>query len=224
MIILSIQMLQPHLSTLSQPLSLLRPSDISSLVAKNTDVAAKLLVFLLDRKDEDALRIEQIVRDASKNGLGYMYHEPSEDTLPLPAATSTDSMTAVDAIMAMVRFINTCGGPSNSVGSSEVSPFGGREAKEGYLDALRKLPPTTQSFNLIAKLLRPTNHGGTTSEQQDGTPEVRVETLIRTEVLGGFMSGCVRWIEHAEQDEKEGEVHDDRVAVAIASVSSYPRS
>ena len=35
------------------------------------------------------------------------------------------------------------------------------------------------------------------------------------------MSRYVQWIERAEQEEKEGEVHDDRVAVAISSVSGY---
>ena len=205
------QMLQPHLSTLTQPLSLLRPGDIPPLVAKNTDIAAKLLLFILDRKDEDAERIELVVGEANKNGLLHG---------PLDAAASTTSMAAVDAIQAMIRFVGTCGAPSDSAASNDVSPFGGREAKERYLDAIRKLPPTMQSFNLIAKLLRPTHLGGATSEQQDDSPEVRVAILIKTDVLGGFVSGCVRWIEHAEQEEKEGEIHDDRVAIAITSVST----
>ena len=213
-------MLQPHFSMLTHPLSLLRPGDIPPLVAKNTDIAAKLLVLLLDRNDEDAARTEQILRDASVNGLSPMKNGSLDGASSSPlSAAPIDSGAAVDGIQAMVKFISTCGGPSDSAGLNDVSPFGGREAKEGYLDALRKLPPTMQSFNLIARLLRPTHQGGGATSVQKDLPEVRVATLIRAEVLGGFVSGCVRWIEHAEQEEKEGEVHDDRVAVAISSVS-----
>ena len=212
-------MLQPHLSMLTQPLSLLRPGDFPPMVAKNTDIAAKLLLFLLDRKDEDAEHIERVLRDTSRNGPSHMNHGSLDDTLHLPDAASINPMATVDAIQAVVKFVNTCRAPSDSLGSNDVSPFGGREAKESYLDAIRNLPPTMQSFNLIAKLLRPT-HGGTMLEQQEDSPEVRVAVLIRTEVLGGFVSGCVRWIEHEEQEEKEGKVHDNRVAIAIASVST----
>ncbi|KAF8508086.1 hypothetical protein JB92DRAFT_2657136, partial [Gautieria morchelliformis] len=147
------RMLQQHLPTLTQPLSLLRPGDIPPLAAKNADIAAKLLLLLLDRKDEDSERIEQ--------------------------------------------------------------------AKEGYLDALRKLPPTVQSFYLIASLLRPSHYDSAASAQQEDSPEVRVAALVRSEVLGGFVSGCVRWIESAEQDEKDGEVHDDRVAIAVLNLCRF---
>ena len=211
-------MLQPHLSTLTQPLSLLRPGDIPPMVAKNTDLAAKLLVLLLDRKDEDAECTERILREAS-NGF-HPNPESSESALPSSATASLDPAATMDAIQAMVNFVNTCAA-SSEFGSQNVSPFGGREAKEGYLNALRNLPPTMQSFNLIARLLRPTHQGKATSVQEEDSPELRVASLIRAEVLGGFMSGCVQWIERAEQEEKEGEVYDDRVAVAISSVSGY---
>ncbi|KAF8580246.1 hypothetical protein K439DRAFT_1357550 [Ramaria rubella] len=72
-----------------------------------------------------------------------------------------------------------------------------------------------QSFNLIAKLLRPT---AVSSSQPEGSPEFEAAKLIRTEVLGGFVSGSVRWI---EQEEKKGNLHDDRVAVATSSLCRF---
>jgi hypothetical protein len=214
-------MLQRHLPTLTQPLSLLRPGDIPPLVAKNTDIAAKLLLLLLDRKDEDAERIEQVLKDAAKSNLFLLNSGTSDDAPSLPATAAIDPMAAVDAIQAVVKFVGTCGALSNSIESTDVSPFGGQEAKEGFMDALRMLPPTMQSFNLIASLLRPTHYGSAASAQQEDSPEVRVAVLIRSEVLGGFVSGCVRWIESAEQEEKDGEVHDDRVPMTVSSVSGY---
>lgn len=199
---------------LTRPLSLLRPADIHPLVAKNPDVAAKLLVLLLDRDDEDGARIERTLREVSKKDLFHSQSARGSDT------SSFTTPDAVDVVQTVLQFV--AGADSLPLGSAgqKISPFGGREAKEGYLEALRCLPPTMQSFNLIARLLRPVP-GVNFSESSDPqeTPEVHVARLIKSDVLGGLVSGCVRWIEGADQGERDGEVLDDRVAVSVSNVS-----
>ncbi|KAF8587705.1 hypothetical protein K439DRAFT_1630460 [Ramaria rubella] len=201
--------LQPYLHMLTEPVSLLPPEDLPSLVAKNPDVAAKLLVHLLNRKDENAVNIERVLSGMNQADLSRLNSGPQK------ASISRDTM---DAIQAMVNFVSSCGVTSYASAPNEVSTFGGREAQESYLNALRSLPPTTQSFNVIAKLLRPT---AVPSSQREESPEFEVAKLIRIEVLGGFVSGSVQWIEQAEQEEKKGDVHDDRVAVATSSLCRF---
>jgi len=203
-----------------------KSTDLHPLIAKNPDVAAKLLVLLLDRDDEDGARVERALRDVSKNDLCRLEHTLGSQSMVSSQATPLGSLDAVDAIQSGVDFVSSYGGPSSgSSGPDRVSSFGGREAREGYLDALRKLPPTMQSFNLVARLLRPTHIGDASAVgaagASDESPEMRVATLAREEVLGGLVSGCVQWIEKAEQDEKDGEVLDDRVAVSVSSLSRF---
>ena len=210
---------------LTGPFSLLRPGDLPRLVAKNPDVAVKVLVLLLDKDDEEGAQIERVLRDVRKKNLFRLKHGPASDTLFPPGVTSTDSLAALNIIQATMEFVSSCGGlsipTSDSSEMEKILSFGGGDAKEGCLNVLRKLPPTMQSFNLIARLLRPT-HAVTVTDgtrEQEDTREVRIANLVRAEVLGGFVSGCVQWIEQAEQEEREGVILDDRVAVAVSGVS-----
>ncbi|KZV99211.1 hypothetical protein EXIGLDRAFT_725845 [Exidia glandulosa HHB12029] len=48
-----------------------------------------------------------------------------------------------------------------------------------------------------------------------------VGEVARADALGGFISGCIAWIEMAERDEREGLVADDRVARGVAGLSRF---
>ena len=209
---------------LTGPFSLLRPGDLPHLVVKNPDVALKLLVLLLDKDDEEGAQIERVLRDVSKINLFSLKHGPASDSLFPHGVTPIDSLAALNVIQATMEFVSSCGGVSISRPDSsemeKILPSGG-DAKERYLNVLRKLPPTMQSFNLIARLLRPT-HSVTAADgthEQEDTREVRIANLVKAEVLGRFVSGCVQWIEQAEREEREGVILDDRVAVAVSGVS-----
>lgn len=85
---------------------------------------------------------------------------------------------------------------------------------EPFLDVLKYLPPSLPSFDLIGRLLR------------DSTAIVDVATggrttiadLVRTEVLGWFIHSCVAWLDRAEQDEREGNISDDRFVKGVQNV------
>ena len=46
-----------------------------------------------------------------------------------------------------------------------------------------------------------------------------VADLVRMEVLGRFIHECINWLEHAEREEKEGLISDDRFAKGVQNVS-----
>ena len=118
------------------------------------------------------------------------------------------------------------------------------EVKE-YLNALKNLPPLRPSFQVMGGLLvgpRPTNvNGENLNANSNGSTSTngananvngdnhgtakdmahRVSTLIRTEVLGEFLLSCMQWIHRAQEEEKKGEVCDDRVGTATEMVGLF---
>ena len=86
-----------------------------------------------------------------------------------------------------------------------------------YLEVLRYLPPTLPSFDLIGRLLRdPTVlHDVTTGGR------TTVADLVRSEALGWFIHEAIAWLDHAEQDELEGVISDDRFAKGLQNVSFF---
>jgi len=46
-----------------------------------------------------------------------------------------------------------------------------------------------------------------------------VADLVRMEVLGRFIHECINWLEHAEREEKEGLISDDRFGKGVQNVS-----
>ncbi|KAF8902991.1 hypothetical protein CPB85DRAFT_1320780 [Mucidula mucida] len=82
-----------------------------------------------------------------------------------------------------------------------------------FLDVLPTLPPTLPSFDLMGRLLRdPTTAA-------DGTTSVA--DLIRSEVLGRFILECINWLDHAEIQEKEGLINDDRFAMGVQHLCRF---
>lgn len=80
-----------------------------------------------------------------------------------------------------------------------------------FFDVLSHLPPTLPTFDLMGRLLRdPTPTGRTT-----------IADLIRMEVLGRFIHESINWLDHAEMEEREGLISDDRFAKGVQNVRVY---
>ena len=91
---------------------------------------------------------------------------------------------------------------------------------EPYLDVLKHLPPTLPSFDLIGRLLR----DSTSVTDMTTGGKTTIADLVRTEVLGWFIHECVMWLDRAEQDEREGNISDDRFAKGVQNVRIDPYS
>lgn len=94
------------------------------------------------------------------------------------------------------------------------------EGPDTHLDVLRRLPPALPSFDLMGRLLRDA------TAITDGATGGRttIADLVRTEVLGWFIHECVAWLDRAEQDERAGNVSDDRFAKGVQSVRALLRA
>ncbi|KAI0752102.1 hypothetical protein C8Q74DRAFT_1211665 [Fomes fomentarius] len=91
---------------------------------------------------------------------------------------------------------------------------------EPYLGVLGCLPPTLPSFDLIGRLLR----DSTTVTDVTTGGKTTIADLVRTEVLGWFIHGCVVWLDCAEQDEREGTISDDRFAKGVQNLCRFYNS
>lgn len=85
---------------------------------------------------------------------------------------------------------------------------------EPYLDVLRHLPPILPSFDLIGRLLR----DSTVVADVSTGGRTTIADLVRTEVLGWFLHECVSWLDRAEQDERQGNISDDRFPKGVQNV------
>lgn len=86
-----------------------------------------------------------------------------------------------------------------------------------YLDVLTKLPPTLPTFDLLVRLLQDTSividpaTGGKTT----------IADIVRVETLGRFIHESIKWLDHAEREEREGLISDDRFAKGVQTVGSH---
>jgi hypothetical protein len=83
-----------------------------------------------------------------------------------------------------------------------------------FLDVLPHLPPTLPTFDLMGRLLRdptPTSHS-------------TIADLVRMEVLGRFIHESINWLDHAEREERDGLISDDRFDKGVQNVCalSFP--
>ncbi|KAJ7455020.1 hypothetical protein B0H11DRAFT_2068779 [Mycena galericulata] len=93
-----------------------------------------------------------------------------------------------------------------------------------YLAELAALPPKLPTFDVLGRLLRdatPVSTLGLTAEGAGTTEIDTISALVRAEVLGRFVSGCIDWLERAEADEQAGVVADDRVAVGVRHLCRF---
>ncbi|KAH9915307.1 uncharacterized protein B0H18DRAFT_886034 [Fomitopsis serialis] len=86
-----------------------------------------------------------------------------------------------------------------------------------YLEALKHLPPILPSFDLIGRLLR----DPTTVLDITTGGKTTVADLVRAEVLGWFLHSCITWLDRAEEDERAGEVSDDRFGKGVQNLCRF---
>jgi len=91
------------------------------------------------------------------------------------------------------------------------------DASGAYLDVLAQLPPTLPTFDVLGRLLRDITP--VTDSITGG--KVTVADVVRMEVLGPFIHQCVLWIDHAEHEEREGLISDDRFAKAVQNLCRF---
>lgn len=79
-----------------------------------------------------------------------------------------------------------------------------------FLHVLCSLPPTLSTFDLMGRLL------------QDGTvcgqSRISIAALVKSEVLGRFTLECINWLDIAENQEREGQISDDRFTTGVKHV------
>ncbi len=127
----------------------------------------------------------------------------------LPKLTSPSVITSLD-LSSILATNPALGHPlvtSLLTSNSDTGP-------EPYLDVLKHLPPTLPSFDLIGRLLRDST--SVTDITTGG--KTTIADLVRTEMLGWFIHECIMWLDRAEQDEREGNISDDRFAKGVQNV------
>ncbi|KIY71357.1 hypothetical protein CYLTODRAFT_429529 [Cylindrobasidium torrendii FP15055 ss-10] len=130
----------------------------------------------------------------------------------IPSLASTNMITPLDlfpivsynSTLAHPLFVALLTTPGASPSASLPSPF---------LDVLCSLPPTLPTFDLVGRLLQDSTlcADGITS----------IGSLVRVEVLGRFVFECIRWLENADWEEREGMVSDDRFAMGVKNLCRF---
>ncbi|KAI0776723.1 hypothetical protein BD413DRAFT_522196 [Trametes elegans] len=130
----------------------------------------------------------------------------------IPQLTSPPVVTSVD-LPGIIAHNSTLAHPlvqALLVADSEQGP-------DTYLDVLRHLPPTLPSFDLMGRLLQDV----TTLTDVHTGGRTTVADLVRTEALGWFIHEGVSWLDRAEQDEREGNISDDRFAKGVQNLCRF---
>jgi len=83
-----------------------------------------------------------------------------------------------------------------------------------WIEVLPHLPPTLPTFDLLGHLLRDYTLIGNTT----------VADLVRSEVLGRFIHESINWLDHAEQEEREGLISDDRFPKGVQNLCRFYNS
>ncbi|KIK25118.1 hypothetical protein PISMIDRAFT_677358 [Pisolithus microcarpus 441] len=91
------------------------------------------------------------------------------------------------------------------------------QGPSAYIDALKQLPPTLPSFDLLVRLLQDT----TTLADSATGGKTTVADVVHLEVLGRFIHECIKWLENAEREEREGLISDDRFAKGVQNLCRF---
>ncbi|KAI0290738.1 hypothetical protein B0F90DRAFT_1854817 [Multifurca ochricompacta] len=86
-----------------------------------------------------------------------------------------------------------------------------------YLDVLAQLPPTLPTFDILGRLL----HDITPATDSITGGKVTVADIVRMEVLGPFLHQCILWLDHAEREERDGLISDDRFAKGVQNLCRF---
>jgi hypothetical protein len=131
----------------------------------------------------------------------------------IPSLTSTTLVTSLDLAPLVVHnpsiafplFVSLLSAPN----------YHHQQQQQQYFDVLRYLPPTLPAFDLLGRLLRDTTP---IESHAENAMMITVGELVRLEVLGWFVHGCIDTLDRAEQDEMEGVTSDDRFAKGVQNV------
>ncbi|KAF5329484.1 hypothetical protein D9619_009198 [Psilocybe cf. subviscida] len=131
----------------------------------------------------------------------------------LPALAATQFITSLDIAPIIARNNNPAIAHPLLVGLlSQPNPANNNPRP--FLDVLPFLPPILPTFDLYGRLLRDaskvTVHGYDT-----------VADLVLIEVLGRFVHEAINWLDQAEQDERDGNVSDDRWAKGVQNLCRF---
>ena len=83
-------------------------------------------------------------------------------------------------------------------------------------DALIRLPPTLNSFDVFGSLLRDKTP---MALETTGVP-ITVGEAVESETLGYFLHECISWLDKAELEEREGLVSQDIFAKGVQNVGN----
>ncbi|KAI6118290.1 hypothetical protein F5141DRAFT_1000219 [Pisolithus sp. B1] len=127
---------------------------------------------------------------------------PMITSMDLPPIVAHNSNIAYQLVLALLT--------SNALNAQPQGP-------SAYIDALKRLPPTLPSFDLLVQLLRDT----TTLTDFATGGKTTVVDVIHLEVLGSFIHECIKWLENAEREEREGLISDDRFAKGVQNLCRF---
>ncbi|EJD43465.1 hypothetical protein AURDEDRAFT_114763 [Auricularia subglabra TFB-10046 SS5] len=212
--------LKPLLPNFAYPVPILSPSDLSSLIANNPAIAASYLSCII--AGSSAPTIEPATDPAqwlavttrlpptlaSFDFFGRMLRDESPIVEPAPDSPLASRFMSLGSVSSIASATN---------GGVNLLPA-------GLLSPGPAPPPSTSRAAAAAAALGANTsaaHGlGFGSTGQPGRVQ-SVSDVVRDEALGAFVSGCIAWIENAEQDEREGLVADDRVLRGIQGLCRF---
>lgn len=128
-------------------------------------------------------------------------------SVDLPSLISNNPILAHPLLIGLLTYSSS---PQSSAEDEEES-----EGPYLYLEVLKHLPPTLPSFDLLGRLLR----DATTLPDFTTGGRTTIADLVRTEVLGWFIHESIAWLDKAEEDEREGNISDDRFVKGVQNVS-----
>ncbi|EPQ55583.1 hypothetical protein GLOTRDRAFT_128807 [Gloeophyllum trabeum ATCC 11539] len=137
----------------------------------------------------------------------------------IPELVAPPVLTSVD----LPQFIHFNAGLAHPLMAALISrppSSSNRQGAATYVDVLRRLPPTLPSFDLIGRLLRDTTP--TTDSVTGG--RTTVADIVRLEALGGFVHGCIEWVENREAEQKDGLISDDQAAQGAQNLCRFYNS
>ncbi|TBU29758.1 hypothetical protein BD309DRAFT_961631 [Dichomitus squalens] len=202
----------------------------------------KLRAANLNLEDETVVRhpTESTARDGAKDAAGSLERDEETEkysraaTLLLAARERVLSLSEQRVVLSMMSrltsppLITSVDLPSilatnPALGHPLVAALlcsANDTGPEPFLDVIKRLPPILPSFDLIGRLLRDST--GVADVTTGG--RTTIADLVRTEVLGWFVHECVAWLDRAEQDEREGNISDDRFAKGVQNLCRFYNS
>ncbi|KAG6852718.1 hypothetical protein C0991_009582 [Blastosporella zonata] len=183
-------------------------TDFSSNAYSSEDGPRRVIAPAADRQNERIVQAMKLLLIARERVLTLSEQRVLNPLIPelavsgMIASLDLSAIIANNPMLAHPLFVGLLNGVQHD--HNLPAPF---------LDVLPYLPPSLSTFDLLGRLLR------------DQTPIMNgvytVASIVRTEVLGQFIHECINWLEHAEAEEREGLISDDRYAKGVQNVGPF---